>query len=316
MKVDDIEFNVDRHLRRLLDIFGPNIRDMMAALNNPSDDRVEHAIQVHISDIRAFLTGLGDAQLKLLFTTPDDLPGPFSHTLIHTYGTPSASGFDMVKHRIRSPLILRLVLESSQKSRLTPLREMYNLFSASSHLAVSRGWVFEVLAHAKICSTTKLTLQPLVEERHHFKRDENGTSVDVFIGERLLEIYSQKSQRDTTISNGHYYVPAEGNNPTFDAFLPGDLSLVFQMFIGRTHGFKQKGVGMFRKRIRAFDKNRNWEESKIKFVFVVPVGYEFRVDAPARPLKDVEFYLLELQLENCTYIHLLSFLSVSLISKP
>ncbi|KAF7365263.1 SET domain-containing protein [Mycena venus] len=134
----------------------------------------------------------------------------------------------------------------------------------------------------------------MVSRNRKLVKDRDAAPVQVLIGERKMEIYTVGKALTTTVSESHYYVPAEGNNPTFDALIPGQESLVLQMFIGRSHTFKKKGIALFRKRLRAFDLDRDWATNKIKFVFVVPSGYQFEVDAPPVALTDVEFYSLEL----------------------
>ncbi|KAJ7134645.1 hypothetical protein C8R44DRAFT_870254 [Mycena epipterygia] len=287
----------ESRLDGLLGVFGPNIRDLLPVIYE-SDDALQISVDMHIKKISEELQRLGKDSLKLLFTYPDTIPSVFSHTLVHTYGVSSGKAFrDDIQHRIRSPLILRLVLQLVQLKQLSDLREMYDVFSASSNLAVSRGWAFEILCHEKLCGIGVISLHPMVKQGGKLRMvdsDSSSVATDITIGPREVHIYTASARLEATTSTSRYYIPAEGNNPTFDSFIPGEDSLAFQMFIARKHSLKRKGMDMVRKRLRAFDGNRDWKTNKIKFVFVIPVGSVFEVDAPTWNLKDVEFYTLEL----------------------
>lgn len=284
----------EERLDQLLDIFGPNIRTLVRVICNSSTIQLQTATERHVIMMKQHLEGLNKRQLKYLFTCPDSLVSPFSHTLVHTRGQEAVEpGDETILHQIRTPLVLRLLLQSLQQSRLRQLRDMYELFSSSSHLAVSRGWAFEVLCHAKILDMDELTLHPVSEHRHKLMKTDGASPVHVSIGKRRMEVYTAGRGVETTVDTECYYVPAEGNNPTLDAFIPGEASLALRMFMGRTHTLKKKGVAMFRKRLMAFDKDRNWRTNKMKFAFVVPTGSD-PFEVPTSRLPDVDFFVLEL----------------------
>ncbi|KAJ6567409.1 hypothetical protein DFH09DRAFT_1314524 [Mycena vulgaris] len=118
----------ETRLDGLLDVFGPNIRDLLPAINELDDDALQTSVDKHIGRISGQLEALGADSLKCLFTSPDNIASAFSHTLIHTYGVDSGIAFrDDIQHRIRSPLILRLMLQLLQRDRLSNLREMYDI---------------------------------------------------------------------------------------------------------------------------------------------------------------------------------------------
>jgi len=257
------------------------------------------ALSRHIKTIYHHLAKLPSVKLTLLFSSPDELDDSFSHTLVQTYG---ALDGHVIWHKIRTPLVLRLVLKAYQINRVSQLRQMNDLFSATALLAVSRGWVFETLCHEFICNVSSLELQPMRREGTSLIRESTSPS-KVPIGDRSIEIYTLGSKTTTTVSPVHYYIPAESNNATFDSFLHGrgDHSLGFQMFIGRGHSLKKKGMTNLRKRLKAYEPTRDWKQNKIGFVFVVPQGYDFEVVVPNRQYQDIQFYTLEVNISVDQY---------------
>lgn len=309
VKVDVERFS--QHLPRLLDVYGPSLR-LLLPLCNQDEDRLETQIARHMTDIKDHLRSLSaDNRLEHLFSDAKALSEEFSHTLVLIYGVPSGKLLsDLLHHRIRSPLILRLVLQLLQSKDLGKLRSMYHLFQASSRLSVPRGWAFEVLAHEIICQMTVLSIYPVTKQGGWLKRANNCAPTTISTGQRTLSIYTAGSRLETTTSSDCYYVPAEGKNPTFDSFIPGDPGddcIAFQIFSGRSRTFKAVGANMVRQRLRASDEDRDWIRNKMKFVFVVSKGHDFKVEAWGCKLKDMDFWVLELDIDPIQCISCLSF---------
>ncbi|KAJ7706098.1 hypothetical protein B0H17DRAFT_1125876 [Mycena rosella] len=271
-----------KRLSILLAVYGPSLR-LILPICNEEQDTFQGLLEIHLTSIQDHVRSLASSRsLDKLFTSPDTLTEEFSHSLVHTYGREGGQLHSQeVRHRIRSPLVLRIILQLIQTNKLRELRDIYELFRSSSYLAVSRGWAFEILAHERICSMTTLSLYPVAAQGLYLKKVTNGTPITVTIGQRSLHIFTRLSRLETTTRIDRYYVPAEGNNPTFDAF--------------------PQGTTMVRRRLRASDPNRDWETNKMKFVFVVPLGTEFQVEAPKTALKDLEFWSLELDMANANY---------------
>lgn len=304
----------EARLDRLVDVFGPNIRELLPAINQADDDLLQKRVDGYIGRISQALENLDHKSIEQLFKYRDAISSSssaqFTHTLVHTYGCASGIPYvDEVQNRIRSPLILRLLLRLMQLRRLSTLREMHQVLSAASHLAVSRGWAFEILCHEKLCKIESFVINPMVKKGHTLIPD-TGNGINITMGPRRLEIYSVSTRVEQTTCSRCYYVPAEGNNPTFDAFAPGPESMAFQMFIARKHSFKKKGADMVRKRLQAFDTKRDFQISKVKFVFVVPSGTSFQVEAPNwrdKTLSEIDFYVLELDIGSSCMCCLRSF---------
>ncbi|KAJ7781889.1 hypothetical protein DFH07DRAFT_764900 [Mycena maculata] len=223
-------------LRLLLNVYGPDLCQFIR-LFTLEDEKLEVSIPAQIASLKGHLVDLLDQnKLQSLFSAPGMIVGEATHNLVVTYGIQSGqpSSQEMC-HWIRSPLILCLVVQMARAAKITKLRSMYSLFSSSSSLSVSRGWALEVLAHELISGMTEIVLSPVSQENGHLQQTVTGTPISVPIGSRTIKIYTSGSRPDTTISPDAYYVPAEGNNPTFDAFIPGEASIAFQMFISRKH---------------------------------------------------------------------------------
>ncbi|KAJ7743821.1 hypothetical protein B0H16DRAFT_1560710 [Mycena metata] len=302
-RLTDIKFEESDYLRRvrpLLNVFGPNLRKLMPALLQHDPKKEYSLINLHIARIISHIQGLPTTELFRLFQQPDQVSNAFSHTLIHTYRSPSSAKFDhLPRHRIRSPLILRLVLKASQFDKLARMRYMSDLFTASSSLAVSRGWVFECLCHAKICAMDTLSLLPMTRKGNKLTRNSEGSPLNIPIGERRLVLYTSHSTVQSTADLEAYYVPAEGNNATFDAFIHGSPgnSLGFQMFVAKSHDVKKKGMTSLRKWLK-YDAARDWKATPIKFIFVVPQDSDVVVElpGPGYAFTDIEFFVLEMQI--------------------
>ncbi|KAJ7074115.1 hypothetical protein C8F01DRAFT_1099288 [Mycena amicta] len=289
-------------MRLLLNVYGPNLLSIVPLFSKENDEVDEH-IQSQIADVKLHLLQLVNTDLlQTLFQSPERIVSKTTHTLAVAYGVPSGQlNSQDVCHRIRSPLILRLLLQMASSAKIPKLRQMYSILSSSSPLSVSRGWTFEVLAHELISVKTEIELHPVSKQNGYLRKDKSGHSISVPIGSRSIEIYTSGRRFDSTISTDTYYIPAEGNNPTFDAFIPGEENLALQMSVGRRHGFAEEGADMVRKRLQAFDEDRDWEANPMKFVFVVPKGPSFEVKAPKRDLKDLTFWILELDIDDSQY---------------
>ncbi|KAJ7081301.1 hypothetical protein B0H15DRAFT_854525 [Mycena belliarum] len=287
----------------LLDACGTNIRDIAEVMADESPDGRQESVEQHIEDISTHLQQLHDANSPLqLFAVPDALlDHSYSHSLIHTYGVYAKDPARMkVRHRIRSTLILKLLLKAYQSSRLRQPSRMNDLFTSSSLSSVSRGWVFEILCHEKLCIATTLAIVPLIASDVKptcLVRDPNAVPTSVPVGKRDLEIYSSGSIVSSTASPKAYYVPAEGNNPTFDAFLhvPGEPGVGFQMFIERSRSVKRRGMALLRKRLAAFPTAKD----DLRFVFVVPSGSDFHIDVGGK-FRGVKFFMLEVEITQHT----------------
>ncbi|KAJ7037344.1 hypothetical protein C8F04DRAFT_1092127 [Mycena alexandri] len=296
------ESDFPRKTKSLLAIFGPDLRRLVPALLEHNVDNQQDLVRRHIAEILAHIRRLGSDDLFRLFQRPDQVSDTFSHTLIETHRSPLFSKDDhLVCHRIRSRMILRLVLQASQREKLARMRYMYmsDLFRASSPVAASKGWVFESLCHARICAMDTLLLLPMTRDGNRLSRNLKDSPFEIPIGERKIEIYTSHSTAQSTANPATYYVPAEGNNPTFDAFIhgPPGFSVGFQMFVGKSRDVKEKGMTLLRKRLHNYDAARDWKATPIKFVFVVPQQHnDVVVDlpGPGRAFTDIQFFVLEM----------------------
>ncbi|KAJ7252082.1 hypothetical protein B0H12DRAFT_623433 [Mycena haematopus] len=294
--VDALRFS--QRLPMLLDIYGPSLRDLLSVCNEP-EESLQDLMHDRLATIKSRLLVLSASdRLETLLSDPEFLTDEFSDTLLLTYGVNSGlPSRQRMRCRVRSPLILRLILQLHRSNELRKWQSMYHLFKFNPRLSVSRAWVLEILAHERICAMTFLTLFPVTKQGAWFRKADVPVPTSVSIGRRSLEIYTASSRFDTTTSFDSYYVPAEGNNPTFDSFIPGPESIAFQM---SHRSFKAVGANMVRRRLRASDETRDWLTNKIKFVFVVPLGHELKVEVWEQP-KDMDFWVLELDIDIESY---------------
>ncbi|KAJ6523575.1 hypothetical protein B0H19DRAFT_1201422 [Mycena capillaripes] len=71
---------------------------------------------------------------------------------------------------------------------------MYDIFSSSSYLFVSRRWAFEILCHEKLCQQETLSLYPTTKQGNKLKRRDGSPATEATIGRRQLEIYTANAR--------------------------------------------------------------------------------------------------------------------------
>lgn len=175
-----------------------------------------------------------------------------------------------MEHRIYSPLTLRLLMASLSQGRLDELRILCDLFTAGTFFSVPRGWAFESLAHHHIFTqgNNPLVLVPMISNLKTLTKGA-ASPKNVLIGTRAIEI-SAPTDAWNTSSLTKYYIPTEGNHPTFDSFIhTADHIVGFQMTVGRRRTLSP--IGLQRLVDRAHPGAERW------FVFVIPKGQDITI---------------------------------------
>ncbi|KAJ7185703.1 hypothetical protein C8R46DRAFT_1061484 [Mycena filopes] len=298
------EEDFENRIGNLLELYGMNLRTVVPALKRTPPEQGPLDSQ-QIARIEYRLDCLNAAELELLFKDPHTVRDAVSDSLVHMYRlSPTQTQTHAAGHRIRSRVVLRLILKVSGYMQLERLGSMTALLTASSSQAVTRTWAFEALAHAQICTKTDLLLLPMKRTGGKLVRNKEAPAESVHIGERALRIYGSRFSVASTLDPTAYYVPAEGTNLSFDAFLHGpdaktSRGMALQMFVGREHVVKRGRMAILRKRLHAFAPERDWtEQEKIRFVFVIPRhndNDDIVVNLPTETAYlDMEFCILEL----------------------
>lgn len=273
---------------------GPNLRFLTRLINEVDaiDDTVELMTQA------VALCSPTDVIMLLDSHYQEPIPSLLSHSLVITRRKPRPNDKrknhtvqDLMEHRIHSPLTLRLLLASYSEGRVVELRKLCDLFTGGSMLSVPRGWAFESLGHHHIWTrgNDHLPLVPMTFEDGYLR---NGVAIphNLQVGSRVIQTFTVSTGVQNTSSLDAYYIPTEGNNPTFDSFLHTSTHMIgFQMTVGREHSLNAIGLN------RLIDRAR--PDAEYQFVFVIPEGQDIEVPSPTptrSPFKHFDYFTLEI----------------------
>ncbi|KIK55533.1 hypothetical protein GYMLUDRAFT_99509 [Collybiopsis luxurians FD-317 M1] len=205
-----------------------------------------------------------------------DIRSP-SHNYIETYFLPSRPNVPI--HRLRSRTILRMFIAAITVHELRERREMYRLFHSTGRLSASRGYLFEVMADEILSQGYDAILQP----------EDGSTTIPFTLRPHQIELFSNMNKANTTTNRSKFYVPLQGNNPTYDAFCYQDgIGIAFQDTICFKHKFSLKGFRDLNARFNAAGVTQKY------FIFVIPIGNVFKY--PVLPVFRAgwQFFVLEL----------------------
>lgn len=294
------DLKLQARLEHLLDIIGPDLRLLLRALvyqTDPADVLQDTLTRIRVAAdkldtnvVRSLIrhsslpAGLPAHSHSLIITRPQtNAPDVPDTTMISTGLLPVAQLLRLaiyhgphMLHSIRSPLVLRVLCHQWKTSMLEEMQDLAMHLQAHPQFGAPLGWIFESFTHDYICGTRSLTVHPMVLEGDRLTYSPDHQSEDLPIGNRKISIFTRNSRPSTTTSYTDYYVPAEANNPTFDAFLMGkDFGIGLQMTVGKTHSMKAVGMNILARRLASLPK-----AATRHFVFVIPKGAAFTIKQP------------------------------------
>ncbi|KIK64198.1 hypothetical protein GYMLUDRAFT_71617 [Collybiopsis luxurians FD-317 M1] len=215
-----------------------------------------------------------------------------SHTVVETIRR-TIGGRQSVVSRVRSQAVMRLLIAHYTKESLAERRRLFYALSGDSRFGTSLGWLFESMAIDKLShGVSNLKILPLTSKLKKTSLKWSKLAIDVF--PRLTNATFTKSPES-------FYVPAEGNNKTWDAYCltkKGNkiYGYGFQMTVGRKRKLNAEGLATLAKRFTAARVN----PEKYFFIFVTPVKYEFKLptNISATNLRKWKFYHLPLEVTD------------------
>jgi hypothetical protein len=216
---------------------------------------------------------------------------------------------DMV-YSVTSQCMFRSFFHHVFLNPMVDLREFYSFLNYAPQLGVTKGVLFESLAHRIIASNEVFRVFPLTARNGLFVKDEisrPSTTAQFFknpYGSKP-SIYTSNYPVARTDTPCVYNIPTEFDNPAFDSFIispktvfkdcsdDGLHGIAFQMTVGRRHELDDKGLKILMARFHPVHTSGQ----RHKIIFVVPKGGE----VPRLPVPKVfwmnrfDFYLLELE---------------------
>ena len=203
-----------------------------------------------------------------------------SHYCIETYSL--ASQPDVLVHRLHSRTIWRMFMAAIAVHDLEQRWQLYSVFHSTRRLSVSRGYLFEVMANDILSQGLNVTLVP-----------QNGGSPEQFtFSQRTMQLFSNTSKANTTTGE-HFYVPLQGNNPTYNAFCyQSRIGVAIQSTICFKHHFSSKGFRDLNARFKAASVEKRY------FIFVVPFDNGFHYPKLPAKREPWRFFTLELDVSQ------------------
>ncbi|CAA7261979.1 unnamed protein product [Cyclocybe aegerita] len=269
-------------------MYGSNSRTIADIFQDPDGDLLQE------TKIAQSLDRLSLSQLEELIRKPDDGDKQITHALIQSASSrpPPQEGdrrylaTDTMVHSIASPYIWKLLYKKFMDSSLQEIRRLFVSLAGMTSSNAMRGWLFEAWSHDRLCQGEfAFTLTEMVKISSRLVRGQNTRQLPLG-PKREFEIYPSSTKFANTKDGDKYYVPQEGNNPTFDSFIrvSHQLGIGFQMTISPTHALKVKGLELLSKRIDTKER---------MFVFVIPTGHTFDCETSTRWMNKFKFYILE-----------------------
>ncbi|KAK7036767.1 hypothetical protein VNI00_011433 [Paramarasmius palmivorus] len=208
---------------------------------------------------------------------------------------------DTMTNTVTSGHMFRAFLHTHALRYNFPPYQFYSLLNGAPSLGLSKGIVFETLAHRIIARGQEHQVHTLLASGRLLVKTGTPSSPT-----RLFDHYTQlvthlypcdAALTDTRVSRV-YYVPMEFDNPTFDSFVIVSEShaVAFQMIVGRDRTLRDKGFEILLARCGVVKNGQ-----KHKFIFVVPQGEEVQLPAPdPKWLKSFDFFMVEIR---CDKVH-------------
>ncbi|KIK59156.1 hypothetical protein GYMLUDRAFT_74690 [Collybiopsis luxurians FD-317 M1] len=259
-----IQGAVQNHLKLLQDAwthFGPDLRLGLKIMVYGLAAYVEHRRTVELAANSLDFENLS----KLLL---DGASGTeVTQKLVRSVPDPSSP--TILVNRIRSQTVMRIVAMSYRKKDLAQRRQLYSALSTSTHFSTSLGWLFESMAIDKLSrGNITVELTSLTEINHQ--------PLALKLTDRMVEIFPKRTLGWKTSHSQTFYVPAEGNNATWDAFFyykdgQKKIGVGLQMTVGRKHTLNSDGLNALDSRFEAA------MVTEFYFVFVTPQDYSFKL---------------------------------------
>ncbi|KIK54416.1 hypothetical protein GYMLUDRAFT_904793 [Collybiopsis luxurians FD-317 M1] len=165
----------------------------------------------------------------------------------------------IMKRRIRSGLILRLLIKSVQQRNLEDRAELFRVFSLRPDTAPSLDHLFEVLAMQKLANGFSGTLHSLEGCRDELLK----------LPRLFIDTFENQCPNNVTMKPNNFYVPLENNNATWDAFCyDGTIGYGFQI---RSHDIKEDDLLVLQRCFCAAGVKQ------AVFVIVTPKGINYRL---------------------------------------
>ncbi|KAF7294741.1 SET domain-containing protein [Mycena indigotica] len=281
-------------LRTAFRLVGPNIRRLEYLSIGKHDE------ELVIGMIKTVLDTLDMRQLERLLRSHHTAEDStlHSHVLITTYRAPGDAEQEAMRHRISSKTILRLIHAEAIQKNAVELQHMYTIFAASSGLSIPRGWAFEILCHRlftkKPASNYTFTLTRMKVHQSQLIPDHNDQT-DWSVVTRQLVHFSTGQTTQATSSLKSYFVPSQGNNPTFDSFLHMETPprlVGLQMTIASKHSIKKSGLDQLRRRQLPGESNP-W------MIYIIPQGHSIQLPHLNKsPFNQFTFFACEVEVGN------------------
>ncbi|KIK62470.1 hypothetical protein GYMLUDRAFT_41920 [Collybiopsis luxurians FD-317 M1] len=252
------------------DTYGPEFRLVKKVTWTGKD-----AISEHDSALTAALQYLDYHDLIKLLGDPD------SHKIVFSYSTEEQP--TVLRHRIRSGPIMRLLFEASALKRLEDRQYLFNFFQLSPWLAPSLGHLFEIMSMEKLAGNFYGVLKSL----------EGGQDRHFHFDQLPIKFFNNNSPASDTLLPFKFYVPKNKNNKAYDGFRYDDrVGYGFQKTVSDTHELNQESILDLYKRFAAA------EMLEFIFILVTPMKTNYRlpnhVYRPHSQNLPIQYFQLEL----------------------
>ncbi|KIK50393.1 hypothetical protein GYMLUDRAFT_987794 [Collybiopsis luxurians FD-317 M1] len=210
-------------------------------------------------ELKSFIDALSIATLRGYIANPDSATIEISHRCIETFSLPDHP--NRLLHRLRSRTVLRVFYGALALKDLQERQQLYHLFQSGAQLSVSQGYLFEVMADDLLSQGFQGMLEP-----------EDGSNVEQLDLDYLtIQLFSNASDPNSTTEEDKFYIPVQGNNPTYDAFCYKDgCGIAMQHTISKKHPHNLKGLRDLNKQFNTAGMKKKW------FIFVIPKGTQFK----------------------------------------
>ena len=210
-----------------------------------------------------------------------------SHTLITSLCTlqPGPTNIeylksDTISRTLAGAVVYKTLLSHYGAEFHRKIRFTASLYGRVGGAAAAGGGLWEMWCHQEIPKLKRLNLIEMVVKQRKLVRSEDTISIS--IGRLTQQIYTSKDTMECTTNPMKYYIPAEKNNPTFDAFCRSPekrrkKGIGLQMTLATTHPVAPSGLARLQELLSADKITKD-----LYFVFVIPKGQRFECAAPER----------------------------------
>jgi hypothetical protein len=123
--------------------------------------------------------------------------------------------------------------------------------------------------------------------------EDGGNMEQLDLDYLTIELFSNTSDPNSTTEEDKFYIPVQGNNPTYDAFCYKDgCGIAMQHTISKKHPHSLKGLQDLNKWFNAAGMKKKW------FIFVIPKGTQFTYPPLPACRAGWEYFTLELDINQ------------------